>query len=443
MNFLKKTDPEIAKLIALEEKRQRETLMMIPSENYASKAVEEAVGSPLGNKYAEGYPKRRYYQGQTVVDQVESLVIERAKKLFKVAAVNVQPLSGSPANFAVYTALLSPGDTIMGLALSSGGHLTHGAAHNASSKYFHSVPYDVNNKGLIDYDSLLKLARKEKPKIIVAGTTAYARFLDWEKFAFIANEVGAYLMADIAHVAGLVIAGVYPSPVPYVHVVTTTTHKTLRGPRGAMIMVTDKGLKKDSDLAKKIDSAIIPGIQGGPHLNTIAGIGVALKEATTIRFKKYCEEIVKNSKVLAKELIKYDFSLVTGGTDCHLILIDLRNKGLLGNTAATACEYAGIVINRNSVPHDANPPFYPSGIRLGTPGITSRGMKEKEMKLIASWINEIVNSLRESKKKLNAATEDEKDKKIRLKIINSSKVIKNINDQVKKLCKKFPVKKSY
>src|SRR3989338_6776144 len=275
MNYLRKTDPEIARLIKLEEKRQEETLMMIPSENIVSKAVEEAVGSSLSNKYAEGYPKRRYYQGQTIVDQVEDLVRERAKKLFKVPAVNVQPLSGSPANFAVYTALLNPGDTLMGLALSSGGHLTHGALKTASSKYFKSIPYDVDKKGYIDYDALRKTANKEKPKIIVAGTTAYARFLDWKKFASIADEVGAYLMADIAHVAGLVLANVYPTPVPYAHIVTTTTHKTLRGPRGAMIMTTASGLKKDPDLAKKIDSAIIPGIQGGPHLNSIAGIGVA------------------------------------------------------------------------------------------------------------------------------------------------------------------------
>ena len=441
MSYLKKTDPEIARLIKLEEKRQEETLMMIPSENIVSKAVEEAVGSSLSNKYAEGYPKRRYYQGQTIVDQVEDLVRERAKKLFKVPAVNVQPLSGSPANFAVYTALLNPGDTLMGLALSSGGHLTHGALKTASSKYFHSVPYDVDKKGYIDYDALRKTANKEKPKIIVAGTTAYARFLDWKKFASIADEVGAYLMADIAHVAGLVLANVYPTPVPYAHIVTTTTHKTLRGPRGAMIMTTARGLKKDPDLAKKIDSAIIPGIQGGPHLNSIAGIGVALKEASTARYKKYCQQIVKNAKLLASELKKYDFDLVTGGTDCHLILIDLHNKKLLGNTVATACEYAGIILNRNGVPHDPNPPFYPSGIRLGTPGTTSRGMKEKEMKKIAGWINEVVEGLQKSKHKLNIS--DEKDKKLRKKIIIQTKVILKINQEVKKLCQKFPIKKSY
>lgn len=443
MFYLKKVDPEIANLIKAEEKRQSETLMMIPSENIASGAVEEAVGSVLGNKYAEGYPKRRYYQGQSVVDQVESLVIERAKKLFGVPAANVQALSGSPANFAVYKALLSPGDTLMGLKLASGGHLTHGAENTASSKFFRSVSYDVNKKGLIDYDRLASQVKKEKPKIIIAGTTAYARLLDWKRFAQIADSVGAYLMADIAHIAGLVCTGVYPSPVPFVHVVTTTTHKTLRGPRGAMIFTTQRGLKKDPDLAGKIDSAIIPGIQGGPHLNTIAGIGVALKEATTKRFKRYEEQIVKNAKILANHLIKYGFDLVTGGTDCHLILIDLRNKELLGNTVATACEYAGIVLNRNSVPFDTNPPFYPSGIRLGTPGITSRGMKEKEMAKIAGWINDVVNNLIETKKKLGVTLDQEKDRKIRKQLLTSVKQLSVINQEVKKLCKKYPVKKVY
>ena len=443
MSYLKKTDPEIYKLIKLEEKRQAETLMIIPSENIASKAVEEAIGTSLGNKYAEGYPRKRYYQGQTIVDQVEDLVRERAKKLFGVPAVNVQPLSGSPANFAVYTALLNPGDTLMGLSLSSGGHLTHGATHTASSKYFRSIPYDVDKNGIIDYDLLFKTAKKERPKIIVAGTTAYARLLDWKKFALTADEVGAYLMADIAHVAGLVLADVYPTPVPFVHVVTTTTHKTLRGPRGAIIMTTQKGLKKDPDLAKKIDSAIIPGIQGGPHLNTIAGIGVALKEASTTRYKKYCQQIVKNAKSLAHELKKYNFDLVTGGTDCHLILIDLRNKGILGRITAIACERAGIILNYNRVPFDPNPSLYPSGIRLGTPGITSRGMKEKEMKKIAFWINQIVNGLIETKRKLKLNMTQERDRKLREKIIRLTKVTKFINIEIKKLCKKFPVKKTY
>ncbi|MEI6533297.1 MAG: serine hydroxymethyltransferase, partial [Candidatus Roizmanbacteria bacterium] len=266
MKHLKQTDLEIFNLIQLEKKRQSNTLMMIPSENTVSQAVEEAVGSCLGNKYAEGYPGRRYYQGQLYVDQIENLAIERAKKIFGVPYVNVQPHSGSPANFAVYTALLKPGDTLMGLSLASGGHLTHGANLNASSIYFNSISYSVNEEGYLDYDAILKLALEQKPKLIVCGTTAYPRIIDWKKFAEIAQEVGAYLLADISHISGLVIAGIYPSPVPYVDIITTTTHKTLRGPRGAMIMATEQGLKKDEKLGEKINKAIIPGIQGGPHI---------------------------------------------------------------------------------------------------------------------------------------------------------------------------------
>jgi len=443
MKFIKKVDPEIAELIKQEEKRQKETLMMIPSENIASHAVEEAMGSILGNKYGEGYPQRRYYQGNQFIDQLETLVIERAKKLFKVEAVNVQPLSGSPANFAVYTALLNPGDTIMGLSLSSGGHLTHGAPFTASSKYFHSVQYDTDKNGLIDYDKLRTLAKKSKPKIIIASTTAYARILDWKKFSDIADEVGSFLMADISHLAGLIAAGVYPSPAPFVHIITTTTHKTLRGPRGAMIMTTQKGLKKDPDLAKKINKGIIPGIQGGPHFNNIAAIGIALKEASTNSFKRYAAQILKNAQILASELIKYDFNLITGGTDSHLILVDLRNKGLLGNTAAEGLESVRIVINRNGIPYDPNPPFYPSGIRMGTPGITSRGMKEKETKIIAKLINQTINALIETKIKLKINSEQEKDKKIRQEIIKKTPSLKQINKTVKQLCHKFPLTKQY
>lgn len=443
MQFLKKADPEMYKLVKLEEKRLQETLMMIPSENITSKAVEEAVGSALGEKYAEGYPHKRYYQGQQIVDQVEDLVRERAKKAFGVAAVNVQAHSGSPANFAVYNALLQPGDTLMGLALNAGGHLTHGAAFSATSKYFRSVSYGVTKQGLLDYDEIATLAKKEKPKIIIAGTTAYARILDWKKFSEIAESVGAYLMADVSHIAGLILAGVYPSPVPHVHVVTTTTHKTLRGPRGAMIMTTAKGIKKDPELAQKIDKSIIPGIQGGPHLNAIAGIGVALKEDSKKSYIKYCEQILKNAKELEKEFLKYDFNLVTGGTDSHLLLIDLRNKEVLGNTAAEAMEAANIVLNRNGVPFDTNPPFYPSGIRLGTPGITSRGMKEKEMRMIVGWINMIVEDIAATKKRMGVTFEEEKKKDIRNKIIAQTKSIKTVQTAVKKLCKQFPQKTSY
>ena len=443
MKYLKQEDPEIYKLIKREEKRQAETLMMIPSENIASKAVEEAVGSVLGNKYSEGYSGKRYYQGNEVVDEVESLVIERAKKVYGVAAVNVQPHSGSPANFAVYNALLNPGDTMMGLTLGSGGHLTHGAPNTASSKYYHSVQYNVGKDGIIDYEDLAKEVKKNKPKVIVAGVTAYPRILDWKKFAAMADKVGAYLMADISHLSGLVVAGVYPSPVPYVHIVTTTTHKTLRGPRGAMILITEKGMKKDPELADKINRSIIPGIQGGPHMNSIAGIGVALKESTKKSFKKYAEQILKNAQVLAQEMKKYDFELVTGGTDSHLLLIDIRNKDLFSNTIAEACDAAGIVFNRNGVPFDPNPPFYPSGIRMGTPGITSRGMREKEMKLIAEYINTVVQGLQKSKAKLGFTLEDEKKKANRVILINKTPEVKKINQQVKMLCKKFPIKKSY
>lgn len=443
MKYLKKVDPQISNLIKLEQKRQQETLMMIPSENMASGAVGEAVGSCLGNKYAEGYPYKRYYQGQKYIDVIESLVIKRAKKAFKVPHANVQPLSGSPANLAVYLAVLKPGDKLMGLSLACGGHLTHGAKVSASGIYYHSVSYPLGKEGIMDYDLIEKIALKEKPRLIVAGITAYPKKLNWKRFAQIANKVNALLMADIAHLAGLVVAGAYPNPVPYVHIITTTTHKTLRGPRGAMIMVTKKGLRKDPDLASKIDKAVFPGLQGGPHINTIAGIGVALKEAMTQGFKKYAFQIVKNSKVLAKELKRYGFKLVAGGSNTHLILIDLQNKGLIGNLAAEALEEVGIVLNKNAVPFDPNPPFYPSGIRLGTPGITSRGMKEKEMKKIANWINKIIEEVMEIKKKMGVTFEEEKKKDVRWKIIKKCKVIKKIKKEVKELCQAFPLKMRY
>src|SRR3989344_3982935 len=390
MKYLKKQDKEIADLIKKEIKRQEETLMMIPSENIASSAVEEAVGSQLENKYAEGYAFKRYYQGQEVIDKIETLVIERAKKLFNVPYANVQPYSGSPANFEVYNAVLNPGDKIMGLSLSFGGHLTHGSSASATSKYFRSVQYELGKDGYIDYKNLMQLALKEKPKILVAGTTAYPRTLNWEKFYEIAEKVGAYLLCDISHIAGLIAGGAYPSPVNYSHIITTTTHKTLRGPRGAIIMVTKKGLAKDSLLPKKIDRSVFPQLQGGPHINTIAGIGVALKEASKNSFKIYAKQIINNAKALADTLNKEGFNLVSGGTDSHLILTDLTNYKILGNTAAEGLEEAGIVLNYNTVPFDPNPPFYPSGIRLGTPAITSRGMKEKEMQLIGKIISEVV-----------------------------------------------------
>jgi len=443
MKYLKKADPEIEKLIRAEEKRQSETLMMIPSENMTSGAVEEAVGSVLGNKYAEGYANRRYYQGQENVDQIETIAIARAKKLFRVPYVNVQSYSGSPANSAVYFGLLKPGDIIMGLNLAHGGHLTHGSPVSFSGKYFKAINYPLTKKGIIDYELIEKKAVKEKPAIIVAGITAYPLRVDWKRFGAIADKAKCYLMADISHLSGLVAAGCYPTPVPYVHIVTTTTHKTLRGPRGAMIMITAKGLKKDPEMTKKIDKAVFPGLQGGPHINTIAGVAVALKEAGTTRFKKYAEQIIKNAKTLAEELKKYGFNLVSGGTESHLILIDLRNKEIIGNLAAEALEKAGIVVNRNSVPFDTNPPFYPSGIRMGTPGITSRGMKEAQMKHISSWINQIITEISKIKKEEKITFDQEKKAEFRKKIISKSKIIKKIKNEVKILCKKFPIKKVY
>ncbi len=388
---------EIKALIAKEFKRQSETLMLIPSENYTSKEVRVAEASFLMHKYAEGYPGRRYYQGSEIVDQVENLAIERAKKLFQVPHTNVQPYSGSIANLAVYLTLAQPGDTIMGMDLKAGGHITHGLPANFSGRFFKPVSYGVGSDGFIDYEQVKNLAQKHQPKIIWAGATAYSRFFDWKKFSGIAEEVDAWLVADVSHYAGLIAGGVYPSPVEFAHVITTTTHKTLRGPRGAMILVTEKGLKKDPDLSQKIDRQVFPGLQGGPHMNTIASVAVALAEATRPEFKEYAKQVIKNAQVLAEELKKYGFDLVSGGTDCHLLLVDLRNKkiaglprgeALRGKEAAVALEKAGIVVNANTIPHEEAPPYRPSGIRLGTPAVTTRGMKENEMKKIADWINE-------------------------------------------------------
>lgn len=394
MQNLKKTDPAIYKLVEEEKKRQFEVLEMIPSENYTSQAVLEALGTELANKYSEGYAKKRYYQGNKVVDEIEMTAVDRAKKLFGVPYANVQPYSGSPANTAVFFALLEPlRDKIMGLSLAFGGHLTHGAPVSISGKYFKTVPYTLSPNGDFDFDEIEKIAVREKPKIIIAGFTAYPKVIDFKKFARIADKIGAYLLADISHIAGLVVGGVHPSPVPFAHIVTTTTHKTLRGPRGAMIMVTEKGLKKDADLGDKIDKAVFPGLQGGPHDNQTAAIAVALLEASQPEFKRYAKQIVANSRVLADELNKFGFKLVGGTSENHLILIDLSSKKVNGALAAYALEVAGIVVNKNAVPNDTMPPFYPSGIRLGTPAITTRGMKEKEMKQIAKWINVVVDEI--------------------------------------------------
>jgi glycine hydroxymethyltransferase len=439
MKALLKTDPQVYRLIKAEEKRQKEVLEMIPSENFASPSVLEALGTVLNNKYSEGYPRKRYYQGNKVVDEVEILAQERAKELFKVPFVNVQALSGSVMNLAVYFALLEPlKGKIMGLALAFGGHLTHGQPQSSSGKFFKSTLYTLDKKGKLDFAAIEKQAMKEKPDIIVCGFTAYPGIIDFAKFAEIADKAGAYLLADISHIAGLVAAGVHPSPVLYAHIVTTTTHKTLRGPRGALIMVTDKGLKKDPDLGKKIDMAIIPGLQGGPHDNQTAAIAVALKEASTPAFKRYGAQIVKNSKTLAGELLRYGFDLVGGGSENHLLLIDLRNKKVNGSVAALALEVAGIVVNKNGVPNDTMPPFYPSGIRLGTPAITTRGMKEKEMVKIAKWMNEAIAETANYSMPSDKEERKEFWKKFRVEIVKNKKLL-SIAKEVKSLCKKFPL----
>ncbi|MFH1833346.1 MAG: serine hydroxymethyltransferase [Candidatus Levyibacteriota bacterium] len=439
MKALQKTDPKIYKLIKDEEKRVQNTLEMIPSNNHLSKAMLQALGSVLNYKYSEGYPKKRYYQGQKFADEVEILAQERAKKLFGVPYVNVQPYSGSPANTAIYFALLEPlKDKIMGLSLAFGGHLTHGAPVSFSGKYFKTVQYQLGKDGLLDYDELEKLAVKEKPKIIVCGYTAYPRIINFKRFGQIADKVGAYLLADISHITGLIVAGVHPSPIPYAHIVMTTTHKTLRGPRGAMIMVTDKGLKKDPELGEKINKAVFPGLQGGPHDNQTAAIAVALYEASLTSFKRYGAQIVKNAKTLADELTRYGFNLISGTTENHLLLIDLKNKNVNGAAAALALEIAGIVVNKNAVPNDPMPPFYPSGIRLGTPAITTRGMKEREMVKIAKWINEICQEVGNSQIPQNKEERGQFWKEFRTNVIKNKKLIL-INKEVKSLCSKFPV----
>ncbi len=395
MAQLKKKDPQIAKLVELEKERQKTSLEMIPSENHSSPEVREVLGSLLTDKYAEGYPGKRYYAGLEYYDKIEDLCRERAKKLFKVPFVNVQPYSGSPANQAVYFATCRPGDTIMGMHLAHGGHLTHGWKVNFSAKYYNSVQYTVDEKSLLlDYERIARLAKKYKPKLIWVGATAYPRVFDWKKLGKIADSVSAYLASDIAHIAGLVAGKAHPSPIPYVHIVTTTTHKTLRGPRGGMIMVTRKGIRKDKDLPKKINKAVFPGLQGGPHENAIAAIAVCLKEASSPAFAKYAKQIVKNCKALGKGLVGYGFDLVTGGTDNHLLLIDLRSKNISGKEAQERLEKAGITTNKNAIPFDPSPPFNPSGLRIGTPAITSRGMKEKEMEKIAFWISEVISDKR-------------------------------------------------
>jgi glycine hydroxymethyltransferase len=386
---------KIYSLLKAEESRQLETINLIPSENYPSKAVLEATASILTSKYSEGYPGKRYYPGNKIYDQIELLAQKRAKEIFKTGDsyhVNVQSYSGTPANLAVYLALLNFGDRIMGMNLAHGGHLSHGHSVNFSGRAYKVVQYGVDLKtGKIDYEEVRKLAKKYRPKIIISGATAYPRKINFKKFHQIAREVKAISMADIAHIAGLIAAGLHPSPFPFTDIVTTTTQKTLRGPRGAIIFCKEK-------FAKDIDRAVFPGIQGGPHNNIILAKLVCFEEAKKPAFKKYQKQVLKNAKVLAEELKKYGFNLVSGGTDNHLILIDLRNKNITGKEAEERLEKAGIIANRNTIPGDPRKPFDPSGIRLGTPAMTTRGMKEKEMKKIAEWIFRVTNNSKEVKK---------------------------------------------
>ena len=372
-------DPEIAAAMEAELKRQRDNIELIASENFVSPAVMDAMGTHLTNKYAEGYPGKRYYGGCVNVDVVENLARDRAKQLFGCDHANVQPHSGSQANIAVYFAMLNPGDTILGMNLSHGGHLTHGSPVNISGKYFNVVPYGVDETGYIDYDEFAKIARECKPKMIVAGASAYARIIDFKKMSEIAKEVGAYLMVDIAHIAGLVAAGIHPSPVPYADFVTTTTHKTLRGPRGGMIMCKQ-------EYAAQIDKAIFPGIQGGSLMHIIAAKAVCFKEALTPEYKEYINQVVKNAKALANGLIEEGLDIVSGGTDNHLMLVDLRKANITGKDAEKLLDEVRITCNKNTIPFDPASPFVTSGIRLGTPAVTTRGMKEEDMREIAAII---------------------------------------------------------
>lgn len=400
---------KVFELINKEKQRQFEGLELIASENYASEDVLQCMGSILTNKYSEGYPGKRYYNGNQFIDEIEIEAIERAKNLFKVNFANVQPYSGSPANLAVCFALLNLGDTVMGMSLDSGGHLTHGFKVSFSGSFYNAVNYGVDSNGYINYDEILSLAQKAKPKLIWAGFSAYSRILDWKKFREISDEVGAYLVADISHVAGLIASGVYPSPVGFADVITTTTHKTLRGPRGAMI------LSNDEEIAQKIDKAIFPGLQGGPHNHITAGIAVALKEASTDEFKKYSQQVVINAKKLAESLSNLGYKIISGGTDNHLFLVDMVSSvGLSGKEVGDILDSVGITVNKNAIPNDGRKPWDPSGIRIGTPALTTRGMKEKEMEIVAQFID---RAIKNSKNK-------EEMEEIRREIVNFTKVFK-------------------
>lgn len=408
MKGLEQTDAQVFKEIKKEEVRQHDGLELIASENYVSQAVLEAMGSCFTNKYAEGYPKKRYYGGCENIDVVEQLAIDRLKKIYGCEHANVQPHSGANANLAVYYAMLKPHDTILGMNLSDGGHLTHGSKANISGKYFNSVLYGVDkNTGEINYEEVRKIAKECKPKMIVAGASAYPRVIDFKKFREIADEVGAYLMVDMAHIAGLVAAGVHPSPVPYADFVTSTTHKTLRGPRGGIILCK-------AEFKEKIDKAVFPGTQGGPLEHVIAGKAVCFKEALSPSFKKYQEQVVKNAKVLADELLKRGIKLVSNGTDNHLMLLDLSDRDITGLELETLLQKAHITTNKNTVPNEKRNPFIASGLRIGTPAVTSRGMKEKEMVKIAGFIADIIN--------------------------NKQRAVKRVKEQVLELCSKFGIR---
>ena len=402
MSNLKKVDPEIFEAIKNEENRQKYTIELIASENFVSPEVLEAQGSVLTNKYAEGYPGKKYYGGCKYIDIIENLAIERAKEIFKAEHANVQPHSGSQANMAVYFSVLEVGDTILAMNLSHGGHLTHGSPVNFSGRFFNIIPYGVGkDSGRIDYDNLRDLAIKNKPKLIIAGASAYPREIDFSAFRSIADEVGAYLMADIAHIAGLIIAGLHQSAVPHCHFVTTTTHKTLRGPRGGLILCKE-------EYGHAIDKTIFPGIQGGPLMHVIAAKAVSFKQAMTPEFIEYQKQIVKNAKTLADKLLELGYNLVSGGTDNHLMLVDLRNKGITGKQAEKALEEAGITVNKNMVPFDPQKPWVASGVRIGTPAVTTRGMKEKDMGVIAEFINRVLNDTENQKIKVEVREEVEK-----------------------------------
>jgi glycine hydroxymethyltransferase len=403
-------DPELWQSMTAEAKRQEEHIELIASENYASPRVLEAQGSVLTNKYAEGYPEKRYYGGCEYVDQAEQLAIDRVKQLFGADYANVQPHSGSQANAAVYMALLNPGDTVLGMSLAHGGHLTHGAKVNFSGRIYNAVQYGITSEGYIDYEEVERLAVEHKPKMIVAGFSAYSRVIDWQKFRDIADKVGAYLMVDMAHVAGLVAAGVYPSPVKIADVTTSTTHKTLRGPRGGIILA-----KANPDLEKKFNSLVFPGIQGGPLMHVIAAKAVAFKEALEPDFTAYQQQVVLNAKVMAATLISRGYNIVSGGTDNHLMLVDLIAKGLTGKAADAALGAANITVNKNSVPNDPQSPFVTSGIRVGTPAITTRGFKEAEVEQLANWIADVLDN------------------------IDDTPTINRVKDQVLDICKRFPV----